>query len=101
MVTNYDFMPTLLSYLNLAEKMPRNPKSPGNDFSAEFSPAATFNQVGQHVFYEFEGSALHSHRTAGNTFIDIPTDRTNYTTWDRIPMNSTTWSTTTPQSARR
>ena len=33
MVTNYDFMPTLLGYLGLGDKMPNEPKSPGRDFS--------------------------------------------------------------------
>jgi arylsulfatase A-like enzyme len=33
-VSNYDFMPSLLSYLGLGDKMPQQPKSPGRDFSA-------------------------------------------------------------------
>jgi arylsulfatase A-like enzyme len=32
-VSNYDFMPTVLDYLGLADKMPAKPKSPGRDFS--------------------------------------------------------------------
>lgn len=32
-VSNYDFMPTLLNYLGLGDKMPASPKSPGRDFS--------------------------------------------------------------------
>jgi len=32
-VTNYDFMPSVLSYLGLGDKMPQKPKSPGRDFS--------------------------------------------------------------------
>jgi arylsulfatase A-like enzyme len=32
-VSNYDFMPSLLSYLGLGDKMPQKPKSPGRDFS--------------------------------------------------------------------
>jgi arylsulfatase A-like enzyme len=32
-VSNYDFMPSLLSYLGLADKMPRKPESPGRDFA--------------------------------------------------------------------
>lgn len=59
MVTNYDFMPTLLSYLQLAEKMPTEPKSPGNDFSAELSARkvsdSTTSSPQPPVFYEFEG----------------------------------------------
>jgi arylsulfatase A-like enzyme len=33
-VSNYDFMPTVLSHLGLGDRMPRSPKSPGRDFSA-------------------------------------------------------------------
>jgi arylsulfatase A-like enzyme len=33
-VSNYDFMPTVLGYLGLGKKMPTQPKSPGRDFSA-------------------------------------------------------------------
>jgi arylsulfatase A-like enzyme len=32
-VSNYDFMPSLLGYLGLSDKMPQKPKSPGRDFS--------------------------------------------------------------------
>jgi arylsulfatase A-like enzyme len=32
-VSNYDFMPTVLSYLGLADKQPTTPPSPGRDFS--------------------------------------------------------------------
>lgn len=33
LVSNYDFMPSLLGYLGLGEQMPTQPKSPGRDFS--------------------------------------------------------------------
>ncbi len=33
MVSNYDFMPTLLSYLGLGDKSPRQPESPGRDYA--------------------------------------------------------------------
>jgi len=52
-VSNYDFMPTVLGYLGLGEKMPREPKSPGRDFSpvlAGKEPIAWENVM----FYEFE-----------------------------------------------
>jgi arylsulfatase A-like enzyme len=32
-VSNYDFMPSVLSYLGLGDKMPQQPKSPGRDFA--------------------------------------------------------------------
>ena len=34
LVSNYDFLPTVLSHLGLGDKMPQKPKSPGRDFSA-------------------------------------------------------------------
>src|SRR5207249_2869132 len=33
LVSNYDFLPTVLSYLGLADRMPTKPRSPGRDFS--------------------------------------------------------------------
>jgi arylsulfatase A-like enzyme len=33
-VSNYDFLPTVLSHLGLSDKLPQRPKSPGRDFSA-------------------------------------------------------------------
>lgn len=32
-VSNYDFLPTVLNYLDLGDQMPNKPKSPGRDFS--------------------------------------------------------------------
>src|SRR5690606_38010163 len=32
-VSNYDFLPTVLNYLGLGDRMPQTPKSPGRDFS--------------------------------------------------------------------
>jgi arylsulfatase A-like enzyme len=34
LVSNYDFLPTVLGYLGLGARMPTQPKSPGRDFSA-------------------------------------------------------------------
>jgi arylsulfatase A-like enzyme len=33
LVSNYDFLPSVLSHLGLGDSMPRRPKSPGRDFS--------------------------------------------------------------------
>jgi arylsulfatase A-like enzyme len=33
LVSNYDFLPTVLGYLGLSDRMPRQPRSPGRDFS--------------------------------------------------------------------
>lgn len=53
MVTNYDFLPTLLSYLNLGNKMPKKPVSPGRDF-ARVLAGQKFKEWDNTAFYEFE-----------------------------------------------
>jgi arylsulfatase A-like enzyme len=52
MVSQYDWLPTLLSHLGLAKKMPKSPPSPGRDFA----PILRGNIVpwDDVVFYEFE-----------------------------------------------
>ncbi len=52
LVSNYDFLPSVLGHLGLADKMPRQPKSPGRDFSAALAgqPLTWENEV----FFEFE-----------------------------------------------
>jgi arylsulfatase A-like enzyme len=51
-VSNYDFMPTVLSYLGFGEKMPAKPKSPGRDFSAALrGEKLAWENV---MFYEME-----------------------------------------------
>ncbi|HUR60118.1 MAG TPA: sulfatase-like hydrolase/transferase [Opitutaceae bacterium] len=52
LVSNYDFLPTVLSQLGLGGKMPTQPKSPGRDFS----PALRGEPLGWEnvVFYEME-----------------------------------------------
>lgn len=54
LVSNYDFMPTVLAYLGLGERMPRQPKSPGRDFSAAVAgrPVSWENIM----FYEMESA---------------------------------------------
>jgi arylsulfatase A-like enzyme len=51
-VSNYDFLPSVLSVMGLAEKMPRVPKSPGRDYSAVLrgETIAWDNEI----FYEME-----------------------------------------------
>ncbi len=53
MVTNYDFMPSLLSYLKLGDKMPAKPQSPGRDFSPVLT-GKTIERWDNKIFYEFE-----------------------------------------------
>ncbi|MCP5556944.1 MAG: sulfatase-like hydrolase/transferase [Verrucomicrobiaceae bacterium] len=53
LVSNYDFMPSVLSHLGLAEKMPQTPKSPGRDFA----PVLKGEEIAdwpKEVFYEME-----------------------------------------------
>ncbi|NND97164.1 MAG: sulfatase-like hydrolase/transferase [Pirellulaceae bacterium] len=52
MIANYDLMPTLLGHLNLGNKMPTAPRSPGSDFSAALT--GKDENVSRPVFYEFE-----------------------------------------------
>jgi arylsulfatase A-like enzyme len=52
LVSNYDFMPSLLGYLGLGDKMPRKPPSPGRDFSAALrGENVAWDNV---IFYEME-----------------------------------------------
>jgi arylsulfatase A-like enzyme len=52
LVSNYDFLRSVLSYLGLAEKMPTQPPSPGRDFaSALTGQTIPWDNV---VFYEME-----------------------------------------------
>ena len=51
-VSNYDFMPTVLSYLGMGDKMPTRPTSPGRDFSAALrGEKLAWENV---MFYEME-----------------------------------------------
>jgi len=58
LVSNYDFMPTVLSHLGLGDKMPTTPKSPGRDFSGAWrDPAFSWRNE---MFYEMETTrAIH------------------------------------------
>jgi arylsulfatase A-like enzyme len=52
LVSNYDFLPTVLSHLGLSERMPQKPKSPGRDFSrALLGQPLEWDNV---IFYEME-----------------------------------------------
>jgi len=54
LVSNYDFLPSVLGYLGLADKMPAKPKSPGRDFSAVLRGGTI--PWDNTVFYEMEGT---------------------------------------------
>jgi arylsulfatase A-like enzyme len=52
LVSNYDFLPTVLSYLGLGERMPQRPRSPGRDFAKALrGETIAWDNV---VFYEME-----------------------------------------------
>lgn len=53
LVSNYDFLPSVLGHLGLADKMPQQPKSPGRDFSPALrgKPLTDWDNT---VFYEME-----------------------------------------------
>jgi arylsulfatase A-like enzyme len=51
-VSNYDFMPTVLSHLGLGDRLPQKPKSPGRDFSPVMrGETVPWDNV---MFYEME-----------------------------------------------
>lgn len=54
LVSNYDFLPSVLSHLGLGDKMPQKPKSPGRDFSAALrGETIPWDNT---TFYEMEGT---------------------------------------------
>jgi len=56
LVSNYDFMPTLLSYLGLGDRMAKSPESPGRDYSGVLRGRTT--PWDNTVFYEYENSRM-------------------------------------------
>jgi len=59
LVSNYDFLPTVLNYLGLGARMPAKPKSPGRDFSPILrGEKMTWENV---IYYEMETTrAVHT-----------------------------------------
>ncbi len=53
LVSNYDFLPTVLGQLGLGDKMPSKPKSPGRDFSPVLR-GKTIVDTERAIFYEME-----------------------------------------------
>jgi arylsulfatase A-like enzyme len=52
LVSNYDFLPSVLNYLGLGERLPKRPRSPGRDFSPVLrGKTVEWDNV---VFYEME-----------------------------------------------
>jgi arylsulfatase A-like enzyme len=54
LISNYDFLPTLLGYLGLSEHIPQKPKPPGGDFSPVLTGGAAPGRDA--VFYEMENT---------------------------------------------
>lgn len=67
LVSNYDFLPTVLSYLGLKQKQPASPRSPGRDFSPILKGQA-LTDWDDTVFYEYE--ALRCIRNRSWKYID-------------------------------
>ena len=56
MVSNYDLMPTVLSYLGFKDRIPKKPEPPGRDYSAALrGRQVKWDNV---IFYEFENSRM-------------------------------------------
>jgi arylsulfatase A-like enzyme len=80
-VSNYDFLPTVLSYLGLADRMPQQPKSPGRDFSRAIrGESIAWDNV---IFYEMEScravrtdrwKLVKRHPNGPHEFYDMQTD---------------------------
>lgn len=56
LVSNYDFLPTVLDYLGLAEKTPQKPRLPGHSYSATLNGKPQGDEWDNTVFFEFENT---------------------------------------------
>ncbi len=54
LVSNYDFLPTILSTLGLQSDMPKDPPRPGRDYSADLESDGRLTDWDDTVYYEFE-----------------------------------------------
>ena len=83
-VTNYDFMPTLLNYLGLDDMTPQSPPLPGNDYSQVLTDRdPPKNLVTHPVYYEYEDlrcvrttthKYVHRHPNGPHELYDLSTD---------------------------
>ena len=65
LVSNYDFLPTVLDYLGLGDKAPAEPARPGRSYAGALRGHAV--EWGDAVFYEFEN--VRAVRTAGWKYV--------------------------------
>jgi arylsulfatase A-like enzyme len=81
LVSNYDFMPSLLAYLGLGDKTPQKPRSPGRNYA----PLLTGEPIewNNEVFYEMENvravrtgewKYVHRHRDGPDELYDLVND---------------------------
>ena len=90
MVTNYDFLPTVLNQLGLEDQLPENqPASPGVDFSADLSKATPLPPTtdDRAIYYEFENlrcirtsnwKYVHRHPNGPHELFDLASDPSEF-----------------------
>ncbi len=97
MVTNYDFLPTLLSYLGLTDKLPAKPISPGRDFSKVLA-GESLKRWDNKIFFEFEHlrsirteewKYIHRHPNGPHELYNLKTDPEEFTNLVNHPQQST------------
>ena len=96
LVSNYDFLPTLLDYLGLGDRMPRGEPAGPRLLGRAARPAVEWENV---VYYEFENSRM-IRTDAGNTRRRFPGGPTSCTTWPPTRANARTWSAGRPRRPR-
>lgn len=81
MVSGYDIMPTLLSYLGLGDQMPSRPKSPGRDFSPalrgqrpDWDDVVFFEQETTRVIRTARWKYIHRHPDGPFELYDLEAD---------------------------
>lgn len=66
MTSNYDFLPSLLHYVGLEDKLPDSPRSPGHDYSPTLRGQS--QEWANTIYYDFEN--VRSIRTASWKFVE-------------------------------
>ena len=90
LIANYDVLPTLLGHLGMSSRMPREPKSPGQDFSGRLSGPSSDGegQPDDAIYYEFENlrcirtqqyKYVHRHPNGPYELYDLKSDPDEFT----------------------